>query len=132
MIYIYIYICYYRVTWVQIQGTKYEEGSVVLLDSTGILPIFGMITNILLIKSDEPYFVCEGLNTEEFSSHFHSFIVQRNKPIPIAFCKPGDLSDNHTIGLYSFKAFTLDCYNSLHCTTISYNVTTHVLFKIHM
>ena len=69
---------HYRVTWIQIQGTKYVEGYVVVLDSTKILPIFGMIINILLINSDEPYFVCEVLETEEFSSHFHSFVVQRD------------------------------------------------------
>ena len=84
------------------QGTKYVEESVVVLDSAGILSIFGMITNILLIKSDEPYFVCEVLNTKEFYSHSYSFIVQRTKPISIAFCKPGDLSD-HTIGSYSLR-----------------------------
>ena len=39
----------------------------------------GMIINILLIKSVEPYFVSEVLDTEKFSSHFHSFIVQRTK-----------------------------------------------------
>ena len=66
---------HYRVTWIQIQGTKYIEGCDVVLDSTKILPIFGMIINILLINSDEPYFVCEVLETEEFSSHF---VVQRD------------------------------------------------------
>lgn len=85
------------------QGTKYVEGCIVVLDCSDILPIFGMIRNILLIKSDEPYLVCEVLNTEEFSSHFHSFIVKRTKLIPIVFCKPGDLSDHHTLGLYSLR-----------------------------
>ena len=49
------------------------EGCVVVLDSSETLPIFGIIINILLIKPAEPYFVCEVLDTEEFSSHFHSF-----------------------------------------------------------
>ena len=43
------------------QGTKYVEGSVVVLDSSEVLPTFGII-NIL----DEPYLVCEVLHTEEF------------------------------------------------------------------
>ena len=90
----------YRVTWIQLHGTKYVEGCVVVLDSSDILPIFGMIINILLI---EPYFVCELLQTEEFSTHFHSFAVQRDKPIPVAFCKPDELSDHHTLGLYSLR-----------------------------
>ena len=58
----------------------------------------GLIIDILLIKLDE-------LETEEFSSHFHSFVVQRPKPIPIAFCKPDELSDHHTLGLYILQLF---------------------------
>ena len=93
----------HRVTWIQLQGTKYMEGCAVVLDSSEILPTFGVIINVLLIKPDEPYFVCELLQTEEFSIHFHSFIVQRNKPIPIVFCKPDELSDHHTLGLYNLR-----------------------------
>ena len=55
-----------RVSWIQLQGTKYVEGSVVVLDISKILPVFGIIINILLIKLDEPYFVCELLHTKEF------------------------------------------------------------------
>lgn len=82
---------------------KYVEGCVVVLDSSEALPIFGIIINILLIKSDEQYFVCEVLDTEKFSSHFHSFVAKRTKPIPIVFCKPDDLSDYHTLGRYSLR-----------------------------
>ena len=58
-------------------GYKYKKQSMYKnADSTKILPIFGMI--ILLINSDEPYFVCEVLETEEFSSHFHNVVVQRD------------------------------------------------------
>jgi len=81
------------------------EGCVVVLDASEVLPIFGLIINILLVKPDKPYFVCELLETEEFSSHLHSFILQRAKPIPIVFCKPDELSDHHTLGLYSLRFF---------------------------
>ena len=33
------------------------EGSVIVLDSSDILRMFGLIINVLLIKFDEPYFV---------------------------------------------------------------------------
>ena len=79
------------------------EGCVVVLDSSEILPIFGVIINILLIKPDEPYFVCELLQTEEFSTHFHSFVMKRDTPIPIVFCKPHKLSDHHTLGMYNLR-----------------------------
>ena len=75
------------------EQTKYVEGCVVVPDSSDVLPIFGVIINILLIKLDELYFVCELLQTEEFSTHFHSFVMQRDKPIPVVFCKPDKLSD---------------------------------------
>ena len=83
------------------------EGCIVVLDASEILPVFGVIVNILLIKPDEPYiyFVCELLETEEFSSHLHSFMIKRAKPIPIVFCKPDELSDHHTLGLYSYDFF---------------------------
>ena len=97
-------ICY-RVTWIQVQGTKYVEGSVVVLDSSEVLPTFGIIINIVLITLDEPYLVCEVLHTEEFFAHLHAFIVQRDKPIPIVFCKPDELSDHHTLGLYTLRLF---------------------------
>ena len=77
------------------------EGSVVVLDSLEVLPTFGIIINILLITLDEPYLVCEVLHTEEY---LHAFIVQRDKPIPIVFCKPDELSD-HTLGLYTLQLF---------------------------
>ena len=74
------------------------EGCIVVLEASEILPVFGVIVNILLIKP-------ELLETEEFSSHLHSFIIQRAKPIPIVFCKPDELSDHHTLGLYSLRLF---------------------------
>ena len=43
----YIHAHTYRVTWIQLQGTKYVEGCVVVLDSSEILPIFGVIINVL-------------------------------------------------------------------------------------
>ena len=69
-----------------------------------VLPTFGIIINILLITL-EPYLVCEVLHTEEFFAHLHAFIVQRNKPIPIVFCKPDELPDYHTLGLYTLQLF---------------------------
>ena len=99
----YIHAYMYRVTWIQIQGTKYVEGCITVLDSSEVLPKFGVIINVLLIKPDEPCLVCELLKTQEFSTHFHSYVVQRDKPIPIVFCKPDELSDHHSLGLYSLR-----------------------------
>ena len=42
---------------VQLLGVKYVKGCVVALDASEVLPIFGLIINILLVKPDMPYFV---------------------------------------------------------------------------
>ena len=94
-----------RVTWIQLQGIKYVEDSVVVLDTSEILPVFGIIINILLINSREPHFACEQLHTEEFSVHFHCYIINRDRPIPITFCTPTELSDYLTLGLYTLRFF---------------------------
>ena len=85
------------------EQNNYVEGCVVVLDSLEVLLKFGVIINVLLIKPDEPCLVCELLKTQEFSTHFHSYVVQRDKPIPIVFCKPDELSDHHSLGLYSLR-----------------------------
>ena len=93
-------------TWIQLQGTKYTKGCVVVLDTSEVQPIFGIIIDIILITADKPYLVCEVLTTEEFSAHLHSFVVKRvAKPVPIVFCQPNELSDYHTLGLYSLLLF---------------------------
>ena len=56
--YVHVHKGYYR--------TKHVEGSIVVLDSSEVLPTFGIIINVLLITLDEPYLVCEVLHTEEF------------------------------------------------------------------
>ena len=94
-----------RVKWIQLQGTKYIEGLVVALDSTEILPTFGITIDILITEANHPYFVCEVLYTEEFFAHLHSFVVTREKPIPISFCTPDELVDHHTLSLYSLRLF---------------------------
>ena len=77
-----------------------------MLDTSEVIPIFGIVIDIILITADQPYLVCEVLTTEEFSAHLHSFVVKKEaKPVPIVFCQPHELSDYHTLGLYSLRFF---------------------------
>jgi len=64
------------VTRIQLGGTKYVEGCIVALDSSEILPIFGIVLEILLVKENNPYFVCEVVTTQEFSNHLHAFVIK--------------------------------------------------------
>lgn len=88
----------------QVHGTKYQEGSIVTL-SSNTLPLFGRIINILVIDVDIVYFVCEMLETEEFNSHLHAFVVSTQKPIPLVVLKQNELADFHVLGLYKLSLF---------------------------
>ena len=90
------------------------EGSVVILDISKILPVFGIIINILL---NHILFV-----NYYIPRNFYCYIVKRDKPIPITFCMPNELSDYYTLGLaiyftifsrYSSKSFIL-CHSITH------------------
>ena len=82
------------------QRTKYVEGCVFVLDSSEVLPIFGVIINILLIKSDEPYFVCELLQTEYTSTVLSS---KKTNQFPYIVFSINHMNDHHTLGLYSLR-----------------------------
>ena len=49
------------------KGTKYIKGCVFVLDTSEVLPIFGIVIDIIVITANQPYLVCEVLTTEEFS-----------------------------------------------------------------
>ena len=93
----------------QFQGTKYPKGCIVALDSSGILPTFGIIMDIILTDFDNVHFVCEALTTDEFSDHLHSFIVKREKPTPLVICKQDELADYHPLGVYELCVFITTC-----------------------
>ena len=40
-----------------------------------------------------------------YNDYHGAFIVQRDKPISIVFRKPDELSDHHTLGLYTVRLF---------------------------
>ena len=86
------------------QGTKYCEDSVVVL-SSDVFPTFGRIVDIIVVDVDNPLFVCEVLETEEFISHVHAFVVKTQTPIPITIIKQKELSDHHVLGLYKLRLF---------------------------
>lgn len=88
-----------------IHGTKYQEGSIITLASN-VHPSFGRIIDILVVNVDTVYFVTEMLETEEFCTHLHAFVVSTPlKPIPLVVIQQSDLADFHVIGLYKLRLF---------------------------
>ena len=61
----------YRVSWLEVNGTIYKPGGVVVL-SMEADPTFGLIEDIIVFSTDVFYLVCEELTTDCFNSHFHS------------------------------------------------------------
>ena len=93
----------HRVAWIQLQGVKYVEGCVVVLDSSEILLTFGVISTILLIKPDEPHFCLRTTPDKRIFYTLSQFYCAKDSPIPIVFCKPYQQSEYHTLGLYSLR-----------------------------
>ena len=69
-----------------------------------LLPLFGIITDIVVHHADHVYFVCNVLHTECFNSHFHAYEVSKTKDYD--FCTHSDLIDHHVLSLYSLSSYT--------------------------
>lgn len=70
-------------------GTEYKPNGAVVLEVDHI-PTFGIITDILAMKVDNYYLVCELMDTECFNSHFHSYEISRYASPHYIICKFND------------------------------------------
>ena len=64
----------FRLQWVEINGTRYKKGGVVVLDMD-LLPEFGVISDIIVFNTNEFYLFCDVLFTHVFEHHLHSYLV---------------------------------------------------------
>ena len=64
----------FSVTWVDIRGTCYKPGAVVIVQ-TNLMPQFGLIDEIVVIDVENYFFVCHLFVTDCFNHHFHSYEV---------------------------------------------------------
>ena len=92
-----------RTKWAQLEGVRYSTSCIVVLSTDSLNPIFGQIIDILLINIKQCLLVCEVLETEGFDEHYHAYVVTKQTPTPLTFCKQSDLSDFHTLGVYKHK-----------------------------
>ena len=53
---------YNRMNWIEILGTRYRCGSIVML-SIDFFPVFGFVTDIILLDAENYFLVCEVLTT---------------------------------------------------------------------
>lgn len=96
----YIIIC--RLSWVQVDGTTYKQGCVVVTN-VNLVPTFGLIKEVIVFETDVYYLVCEILFTEYFCHHYHSYKVCKHFPPVYDIHQPGNLSDHITLSMYTLQ-----------------------------
>ena len=89
-----------RTNLIQLKGTRYSIGCIVVLDSE---PTFGLLIDILLTDVDICLFVCDVLKTGGHVEHLHAFEVIKEKPTPVVFYKQTDSADHHPLASYELN-----------------------------
>ena len=90
----------FRLQCVEINGTRYKKGGVVVLDMD-LLPEFRVISDIIVFNTDEFYLACDVLFTHLFEHHLHSYLVSHDHIFTIVEQK--DLYDNMTLSVYEIS-----------------------------
>ena len=89
-----------RLSWVQVGGSTYHFGDVVVL-KYDLLPTFGVIHDLIVFDVTEFFIVAEVLITQCFVDHYHSFEVSKQPLKEYSICPIKDLIDHHVLGLYN-------------------------------
>lgn len=88
----------YRISWVEINGTKCNPGNVIVLEASELFPTFGVISDI--VSSDgEFYFVCKLMFTICFSHHFNAYEVCSTNDYIV--CCQAELADHYVLSQYT-------------------------------
>lgn len=66
----------HQVKWVNVNGTKYTFDTILALDCSGNMPLFGAIKYIVLFSEMEIYFICNTLKSTAFDSHTHAYEIE--------------------------------------------------------
>lgn len=88
-----------RVSWIEVSGTVYKKGGIVVL-GMDLVPTFGVLKDVIVFHTDMYYLVCELLITECFSHHFHVFQARAQHPLKYVLCKPVNLHDHTVLAAY--------------------------------
>jgi len=70
----YIHLYFYRANWVKFNGTTYKIPSALVIGSDEYL-VFGKLLS-MYITNHNPLFHVQVLETVEFCTHFHCYIVE--------------------------------------------------------
>lgn len=65
------------------------------------MPLFGQITHIIVHNINKYLLITDILLTVGFVSHYHAYEVEHNQTPTRHIIEPSDLTDYHTLGLYT-------------------------------
>ena len=93
----------FSATWVDIRGTYYKPGAVVIVHSN-LMPQFGLIDEILVIDVEIYFFVYRLFVTDCFNHYFHSYEVSWTIPPLFNVYMQTDLADHHVLHQYKLSS----------------------------
>ena len=93
------YIFVNRLNGIEVLGTRYKCGGIVVL-SVNLLPNFGLISDIIILDVDNYFLDCETLHTICFNFHFHSYEICHHTSPSFVFVKQSDLIDHSVLAIY--------------------------------
>lgn len=113
----YARLLFYRLRWIEVLGTTYKPGGIVIL-SVQLQPRFGLISDIIVFDVDNYSLVCEVLHTECFHRHYHAYEVSHDTSPSFVFVKQSDLADHSVLGLYK---------KGSHFVSLKYHVVENIM-----
>lgn len=106
-----------RVSYADIDGTKYSNGDILVCTYCDHDPVFGKVLDVIITESNECLFVLEPFIVRAFSHHFNAYEVEQITNEYIV-CRHKDFVDHHPLSIsksfnYSFcdKSFVCFKYN---------------------
>ena len=97
-----MHVIMYSVSWAQSGSVLYKPGAIVVTRNY-LLPVFGVIVDIIVLQVDICYFVLQEYITHCFVPHFHSFEVSITSPPVYDTYGVHELADHHPLCIYSIN-----------------------------
>ena len=97
--YVFLYALF-SVAWTEINGIRYKPGPFLVVQSD-LMPQFGKIKDIVVVDTEECFFVISVYETEFFNSHYHAYEVSSYDQTSYLLIRPNNLIDHHVLHLYN-------------------------------
>lgn len=89
-----------RFAWIEVQGTRYKTGTVVIYAITDDMPEVCLVADVLADNVGTYFLVLKQLSAPEYYSHYHAYTVDKRSHTKTIICRQQDLCDHHSYSLY--------------------------------